>query len=162
MLDRFSFEQGWNIKRVSEEEKAEHTNRVAFWMQILASEKIPVAEFDEIYTRCISNRARAKAVGQSVAVKLNPEDFLVAWFQIKTEREKTRTPKVSDYIPNCPYNHRDPKTAQMAQVNPHNFKEDVVFPCAYCRPNDYEEARRNFINTSGEINPLDILNDLVN
>lgn len=49
----------------------------------------------------------------------------------------------------------------MRQVNPYNFDEDITLPCAYCRPNDYEQARRDFINTSGEINPLDILNNLV-
>lgn len=94
MLDRFYFEQGWNIKRNTQDEKDEHTNRVRFWIQALASEKIPLTEFDGIYLRCISNRAKAKANGQNVAIKLNPEDFLAAWFQI----QKRNNPKRSAII----------------------------------------------------------------
>ena len=166
MLDRFYFEQGWNIKRVTQDEKDEHTNRIRFWIQVLASEKIPLIEFDEIYLRCISNRAKLKAVGSNVSIKLTPEDFLTAWFQIQKERDdkerEAQKERVSDYKPNCPYHHRNPKTATMMQVNPHNFNEDVCFPCGYCRPSDYEQARREFINTSGEIKPLDILNNVIN
>lgn len=161
MLDRFYFEQGWNIKRVTQDEKDEHTNRIKFWMQVLASEKIPIGEFDAIYLRCISNRAKAKASGQNVAIKLNPEDFLAAWFQIKKEREQNQQARVRDYQPNCFLGHRDPKTARMQVVNPFNFDEDIILPCAYCRPNEYQEARSNFINTSGEIKPLDILNNVI-
>lgn len=165
MLDRFYFEQGWNIKRTTQDEKDEHSNRVRFWIQLLASEKIPLSEFDEIYLRCIANRAKAKANGQNVAIKLNPEDFLAAWFQIEKDREdkirEAKKERVDDYTPNCPYNHKDRKTAMMMQVNPYNFNEDIALPCGYCRPADYEQARKDFINTSGEINPLDVLNNLV-
>lgn len=166
MLDRFYFEQGWNIKRNTQDEIDEHKNRVHFWILVLASERIPLAEFDEIYLRCISNRARAKAGGQNVANKLNPEDFLAAWFQIQSDREakarEAQKERVSDYTPNCPYRHGEPKTAMMYQVNPYNFNEDILLPCGFCRPLDYEQARKDFINTSGEINPLDILNNVVN
>ena len=161
ILDRFYFEQGWNIKRITQDEKDEHSNRIRFWIQVLASEKIPLSEFDEIYVRCVSNRARAKAEGKNVAIKLNPEDFLAAWFQIKSEREQNCQARFRDYQPNCFLGHSNPKTARMKVVNPYNFDEDIILPCAYCRPNEYQEARSNFINTSGEIKPLDILNNVI-
>lgn len=57
----------------------------------------------------------------------------------------------------CSFYRHDRATGMMAVANPFNIKEDITLPCAYCRPTEYAQARKEFINASGEINPLDIL-----
>lgn len=157
ILDRFSIEQGWNIRRTTNEDKIEHANRVKFWIENLATGKVPVKEFDAVYLRCIQNRAAAKATNQPVTNKLTPDDFLAAWFQILSEKSDDELITRSF---ECEFYDHDSRTGTMEIQNPYNRNENITLPCAYCRPSEYETARREFINTSGEINPMDILSEI--
>jgi hypothetical protein len=125
--------------------------RAKNWMDVLEG-VVPLGELDAAYRQAFKKHASN--------FPINAFDIKNAYNESVVEREAQKI--VYDYTPNCPHNHRDPKTATMQQVNPWNFDEDITMPCGFCRPNDYEQAKRDFINTSGEIKPLDILNNIVN
>jgi len=91
---------------------------------------------------------------------INAVSLKNAYQELVTEREQQRRNKEL-HVYRCPQYDHDPKTGMMKVVNPFNFNEDILLPCGFCRPGDYEQARKDFINTSGEINPLDILNNVV-
>jgi hypothetical protein len=102
------------------------------------------------------------------AIKNQKSDFPInaialknAYEELVIEREQQSRGREL-HVYRCPKYDHDPKTAMMKVVNPFNFNEDILLPCGFCRPREYEQARKDFINTSGEINPMDILNNVVN
>jgi hypothetical protein len=132
---------------------------------VTTAEKLAMAKvwskmlFDEIPLKDLQNAFDLAVKKHQSNFMINAYDLKNAYQEIVIEREKQKQESLKK--DRCPYYNHDPKTGMMKVVNPFNFHEDITLPCAYCRPSEYYEARSEFINTSGEINPLDILNNLV-
>ena len=134
ILDRMYLALG-----VTAKDDVDHKQRLAAYLEILGTARIPVFLWEKLYRRAMVTRAYKRANGDFCSFYLTPEDLISEYPNLQKELGE----KKSDDAPvaDCPQTH-DADALDRLVFYILGGIEEVVLPCHACRPAANEERRK--------------------
>jgi len=126
MFDRFKLSQGFNLKDDDEQDL-----RIAAFIEILGTARIPVKYWDRLYQKAMVTRGQRRARGEKNPFFITPEELIAEYDSLMREIAQQPINLV------CPQTHDNEEDRLVEYMFGGNVP--VLLPCHLCRKDAHQQ-----------------------